>query len=112
MTPYIILFLSCVLLAAVSQVLLKKEAMKQHDSIIKEYLNPLVIIAYFLFFLTTVLELLAYRKIPLSLGPVLETSSYLYVTLFGVILFKEKINLKKVLSLLLIIAGILIFTLA
>lgn len=111
MTSYIILFLVCVLIAAVSQVLLKKESMKPHDNIIKEYLNPLVVIAYFLFFSTTVLELIAYKKIPLSLGPVLETSSYFYITIFGMIIFKEKLNLKKVLALLLIITGILIFTL-
>ena len=46
-----VLIYSCVLLlgvfvSAISQVMLKKSALKQYDSKIKEYMNPLVIIAY------------------------------------------------------------------
>ena len=35
----------------------------------------------------TFLTMLAYKGIPLSLGPVLEATSYLYVTVFGVTIF-------------------------
>ena len=111
MLPYILLFLLNVFLAACSQVLLKKAAMKHYDSVLKEYLNPTVIIAYALFFGTTVLGVLAYRGIPISLGPVLEATSYLYVTLFGVLIFHEKMTKRKTAGLVLIIAGILVFTL-
>ena len=45
--PLVLLF--GVFVAAISQVMLKKAAVKNHGSIIKEYLNPLVIGAYFLF---------------------------------------------------------------
>lgn len=98
-----------VFISAVSQVILKKAAMKKYDSPILEYLNPLVIFAYMLFVGTTLLSILAYRGIPLSLGPVLEATSYLYVTFFGVTIFKEKINRKKLVALALIIVGILIY---
>ena len=52
---------SCILLlgvfiSAISQVMLKKAAMKTYDSPIKEYLNPLVIIAYMMFVGTTFLS--------------------------------------------------------
>ncbi|MBO4390457.1 MAG: EamA family transporter [Lachnospiraceae bacterium] len=97
-----------VFISGVSQVMLKKAAMKEYDSPIKEYLNPLVIFAYVLFVGTTVLSVLAYKGIPLSLGPVLESTGYLYVTFFGVKIFKEKINRKKVIALVMIIAGVLI----
>ena len=50
-----------VFIAAVSQVMLKKEAMKEHSSASKEYLNPLVIFAYVLFVGTTFLSIIAYR---------------------------------------------------
>ena len=48
------LIYSCVLLlgvfiGAISQVMLKKAAMKTYSSKIREYLNPLVIFAYVLF---------------------------------------------------------------
>lgn len=100
-----------VLISAVSQVMLKKAAMKTYASPIREYLNPLVIFAYVLFVGTTLLSILAYRGIPLSMGPVLEATSYLYVTIFGVTIFKEKLNGRKLLALALIISGILVYSL-
>lgn len=60
--------------------------------------------------LTTLMCIFAYRVVPLSYGPVLESTSYLYVTLFGVLIFKEKISKKKVLALGLIIAGIILYS--
>ncbi|NLD98310.1 MAG: multidrug ABC transporter [Fibrobacter sp.] len=111
MTPYVILYLASGLIAAVSQVMLKKAALKQYDNVIKEYLNPLVIVAYGLFFLTTVLGVLAYKGLPLSVGPVLETINYIYITVFGVLIFKEKLNKRKLMALFLIIIGILVYTL-
>ena len=106
------LILLCTFIAAVSQVMLKLEAGKPHTSRIREYLNPLVIIAYVLFAGTTFLVILAYRGIPLSMGPILEATSYLYVTLFGVKIFGEKMNRGKAAALLLILCGIAVYSLA
>ena len=50
-----------VFIGAVSQVMLKKAAQKHYDSVLHEYLNPLVILAYALFVGTTLLSVLAYR---------------------------------------------------
>lgn len=105
---YSLILLLGVFISAVSQVMLKKAALKKYDNPLKEYLNPLVIFAYVLFVGTTFLSILAYRGIPLSLGPVLEATSYIYVTVFGVRIFREKINKKKVIALVLIIAGVLV----
>lgn len=96
-------------IASISQVMLKKSANRQYDSPLKEYLNPLVIFAYVLFVGTTLLSVLAYRGIPLSLGPVLEASGYIYITVFGVIIFKERMTPGKLAALGLIIAGIVIY---
>lgn len=95
--------------SAVSQVLLKLAANKTYDSKIKEYLNPFVIVAYGIFFLATVMNVVAYKVVPLSMGPILEATSYLYVTVFGVMIFKERINSKKLIALALIIIGIIIY---
>lgn len=103
---YVCLMLFGVFLSAVSQVMLKKAALKEYPSKIREYLNPLVIIAYVIFFGTTLISVYAYRVVPLSLGPILEATSYIYVTIFGVTIFKETINAKKICGLLLILAGI------
>ena len=112
MIPYILLCLVSVLIGAVSQVLLKKAAMRSHASFLQEYLDPLVITAYLLFAGSALLTMLAYRGIPLSLGPVLESTSYLYVALFGVFLFHERFSAKKALALGLILAGIAVYAFA
>lgn len=97
-------------ISAVSQVILKKAALKEYSSPIREYLNFPVIFAYSLFILTTLMCIFAYQVVPLSYGPVLESTSYLYVTLFGVLIFKEKITKKKVIALALILAGIVVYS--
>lgn len=109
------IFCACLLLfgvfiSSISQVMLKKSALKKYDSPIKEYLNPLVIFAYILFVGTTFLSILAYRGIPLSFGPVLEATGYIYVTFFGVVMFKEKLNKNKIIALFCIIGGILVYS--
>ena len=105
------ILLAGVFIGAVSQVMLKKAAMRQYSSPLREYLNPLVIFAYILFVGTTLLSILAYRVMPLSTGPILEATSYLYVTFFGVVIFHETINFQKIMGLGLIIAGIAVYAL-
>lgn len=110
-----VLLYSCFILfgtfiSAVSQVMLKKAANREYDSVIKQYLNPLVIIAYGIFFLATLLSIVAYKEVPLSMGPVLEATSYIYVTIFGVKIFGENINKKKILALIMIIGGIAVYS--
>ena len=109
--PYLLLYLGSVFLAAVSQVLLKKAALRPHRSVIAEYTDWRVLLGYVLFFGCTLLTMLAYRGIPLNLGPVLEATSYLYVTVFGVTIFHEKLNRKKILALTLIVCGVLLYSL-
>ena len=108
---YAAVLLIGVLISSISQVLLKRAALRQYDSWIKEYFNFRVIFAYALFFGTTLLSVVAYKGIPLSWGPILESTGYLYVTVFGVTLFHEKMNRQKVLSLFLILTGIAVYAL-
>lgn len=108
---YAALLLLGVFVSAVSQVLLKKAALKTYTGRIQEYLNPLVVVAYTLFVGTTFLSILAYRGIPLSMGPVLEATSYIYVTVFGMVIFHEKMAPKKWAALFLIVAGICLYSL-
>lgn len=105
------LLLLGVFLSAISQVMLKKAALRQYPNKLREYLNPLVIIAYTIFVGTTFLSIYAYKGIPLSMGPVLEATSYIYVTVFGVTIFKEKLNRHKLIGLALIVLGIIVYSL-
>ena len=107
---HVALLLWSVFVSSVSQVLLKKAAMRHYHSRIREYLNPLVLFAYALFFGTTLLNIYAYRVIPLSIGPLLEATGYLYVTAFGAAIFHETINRRKLYGMALIILGIIFFS--
>lgn len=98
-------------IASISQAMLKKAAQKHYGHPLKEYLNPLVIFAYLLFFGTTLLSVIAYKVVPLSFGPILESTSYIYVTVLGAKFFGETINSKKVIGLVLIITGIIVYAL-
>ena len=109
--PYVLLYLGSTFLASVSQVLLKKAALREHKSLLAEYTDWRVLLGYGLFVACTLLTMLAYKGVPLNVGPVLEATGYLYVTVFGVAIFHEKMDRKKILALALILAGIAIYAL-
>lgn len=108
---YSALVLLGVLISTASQVILKKRSSVKSDSIIKEYLNLPVIIAYAMFFGATLLSVAAYTVIPMTLGVILESTSYIFITAAGVIFFKEKVSIRKLGALCLMITGIIIFSL-
>ena len=105
---HVFIYVFSVFISSVSQIILKKSADRKYDSKLKEYLNPLVIIAYGIFFLATLVTIYAYKGIPLSLGPILETTGYLWVSLLGYFILKEKISRRKILGLVVVIIGIVI----
>ena len=107
---YAALMLLGVFISSVAQVLLKKAAQKQYDSVVKEYLNIQVITAYAIFFAATFLSIFAYRVVPLSMGAILEATGYIYVTVFSVTIFHEKIGKEKIVALAMIIAGIIVYS--
>ena len=106
---YYVTFLLSVLVASLSQIILKKSAMIEYPNRLREYLNPYVIIAYTFFFGSAFLTTLSYRVVPLTLGPVLESTGYIYIGILSFIILKEKMTRRKFLGNLLIIAGILIY---
>ena len=109
--PYALVYLTVTFLSAVSQVLLKKAAMKEHKNWLAEYLDWRVIIGYMIFVLCTFMTMFSYRGLPMSIGPILETTGYIYITFFGVTIFHEKLNRKKIIALAIILAGIVIYAL-
>lgn len=103
------LLLFAVFMAGVAQIFLKKAAMSEHRDLLHEYWDWRVIVGYGLMFGCTFLNVIAYRGIPLSFGMVLETVSYINVTIFGVVIFKEQLTPKKLFALMLILAGIILY---
>ncbi len=106
----VILYLFGVFISAISQILLKKSSQKKYSHWIREYLNVRVIVAYSIFFLATLCSVVAYKYIPLSMGPILGTMEYIFVAVLSYFLLKEKISRKKLLGLMIIIFGVLVFS--
>ena len=99
-----------VIISNISQILLKKSAQKKHETFLKEYLNPYVITAYVIFFIATLTTIYAYKGIPLSLGAVLDSSGYFFLSILGMLFLGEKITWKKAVSLAVIVTGIIVFS--
>ena len=106
---YIAILIFSVFISAFSQVLLKKSALKTYSSFLREYINFSVIPAYGIYFLAVFLDLLALRKVPVSFVPVAEASSYVFVLLFGKIFFNESFSKRKIIAMILIMTGIIVF---
>ena len=106
-----LIFIIGVFISSISQIILKKSADKKYPSKIREYLNVRVIFSYIIFFGATLCSILAYTKIPLSLGPILESSGYFFVAVLSYIFLKERISKQKMLGLSIIIIGIIIYAL-
>ena len=108
---FALIYLAGVFVSAVAQILLKKSAGKKYENRIKEYLNPYVIISYAIFFGATFCTIYAYKEVPLSLGPILAASEYIFVAVLSKLVLKEHISLKKFIGLSVIVAGIIIYSL-
>ena len=105
------LLLLSVFISSVSQIILKKAADKTYESTLKEYMNPMVIGAYGLFFCSVILTMLALKHLPLSMSPILESTGYIFVSVMGYIFLKERFSRRKLMGFALILAGIVIFNL-
>ncbi len=107
---YFIIFFLSVFLSSVSQILLKISATILYENKWNEYLNPKVMIAYGIFFISSLMTILAYRGVPLSFGPILEASGYVWVTLLSYFILKEPVSKRKLTGIFIILVGILIAT--
>ncbi len=103
------IYLLSVFVSSVSQILLKKSAQQTHKSRLAEYLDMRVVIAYGLFFGATLITVMALKYVPVSLGTVLESTGYLFVTILGVLFLKERVSKRKWFGLAVIVLGILIY---
>lgn len=109
MIKYVLLLVSSVLVASISQIILKKSAGKEYKSIIREYLNVYVITGYGLMVISTILTILAFKGLDYKNGPIIESVGYLFVMILSRIFLKEKITKKKLLGNALILLGIVVY---
>lgn len=105
---YALIMLTGTFVSSCSQIILKKAALKEYPNKLAEYLNAPVIIAYIIFFAATLCSVTAYKVVPLSVGPILEATGYIWVSILGRIFLGEHIGKRKAMGLVVIIAGIVL----
>lgn len=106
----VFLYICSGLIAAVSQLLMKKEAQKNRDEkSIKRILHIKVMLAYGLMFSTIFINMVAMRYVPYKYTAVLGTFSYIFVLLLGYFVLKEKIGKIRAAGACVILAGIVVF---
>lgn len=107
---YLIMVLG-ILIATISQLFLKKAAVRHYTSFIREYLNVLTIIGYGMMFLSTVCSLIAHKVVPVSMAPVWNSCSFILVALVSRIFLHEVPSRKKLIGLGIMVIGIIVFSL-
>lgn len=107
---FYVLVLFNIFVAGAAQMLLKKSAMTKHPSFIQEYLNPWVVGGYSLMMFSLVSNIFAMNHgILLKEVGTLEACGYLFVPILSYFFYKERINLKKVIAIALVLTGVVIF---
>ena len=67
-----------------------------------------MILAYILLFISTILTMIAYRNLELSMVVMIESINYVIIAIASYFLFQEKITKNKCFGIIMIIAGIII----
>ena len=109
MNKFLLLALLSVTIASFSQVMLKLGAGKTYNSKIREYLNFYVITGYGMLFVSMVLTIVVYSRLSYLSVPVVEAVGYVLVPVLSYFIFKEKLSKRKVIGILCILLGIVIY---
>ena len=109
--PFLLIMVAGAFLTAISQLLLKESANQEHTSFLREYLNWRVILAYGIFFGVLLANTYAYTKVDMKYGSIIDTLAYVFVFALSVLVLKERVTRRKLIGNLLIVAGILIYSL-
>lgn len=108
---FYVLMLASATITAFSQIILKKSANKKHKGIIFEYINPYVLFSYVCYFGVLVLNVFIYTKIDYRFGVVINSMASVLVMVFSKLMLKETITRRRIWGNVLIILGIVIFSL-
>ena len=96
--------------AACAQMLLKQGARREYASWWRQYINPWVIGGYGIMACSLVLNIWCMsRGVQVKEVSVIESMSYLFVPVLAFMLFKEKLSVRKICAITIIIGGVILF---
>lgn len=109
MNNYYLLVILSITIASFSQVLLKKATTKNYEGLIKQYINPYVIIGYLLTFTSMILTIICYKGLEYKIIPLMESLGFIIVMMLSRIFFKEKLTTRKIIGTTIILIGIVVY---
>ncbi len=109
MNMHLLILILSVVIASFSQILLKKSAEKTYSSFWREYLNPYVVFGYGMMFVSMFLTIIAYAGMEFTNVQIVEASGYIMVLILSRLFFREKITKRKLLGMLFIFGGIVVY---
>ncbi len=113
MFSYYLMAYLAVALTAMSQLLLKTGASRGKSAHpVKLFLNPFTAVAYVLFFIITLMNLYAYKMLPLKFAVILLPFTYILIWVLSFIFLKEKMNRNQLIGAGIIILGVVLFNLS
>ena len=107
---YYLIVIVCVFASSFSQILLKKSAIEEHQTMLGILLNRKVVISYIVMLMTVCVTIYAMKHgVLLKDMPILEATGYIFITVFSVFFLSEELTIDKVIANILIILGIVVF---
>ena len=111
MNKFVLVKVFGTLISSVAQIFLKKSAGKVYKNKIFEYLNPYVLGAYGVYFVTVFLSVYALKGISMSFSAIIESLGFILIPIFSYLVLKEKISRSQILGIALIMLGIIVYNL-
>ena len=108
---FLFIMLGGTFFSAISQILLKQSANIQYSNPLREYLNWRVILSYFIFFAVLLVNTYAYTQVDMKYGAVIDTCTYVFVMILSGVILHESFTKWKLIGNLIIIAGVIVYTL-
>lgn len=102
---YVLLFILSIFLASFSQILLKIGSNKKNI-----YINKNTLIGYTFMFIATLFTLIGYKEVDLMAGGILQILSFVFVPVLSLLILKEKIKLKYLIGIFIMLLGMLIYS--
>lgn len=96
-----------VIIASLSQILLKKAADTNTNGFLRKFLNFKVISAYILLFASMFVNTFVLQKLDLKYIPCITATSFLWILIFSNLFLGEKPTKNKVIGIILIMIGVI-----
>lgn len=109
MNIHLTILVIALLISSFSQILLKKSAQKAYPSMIREYINFYVICGYGMMFLSMFLTIISYSGLDFTNVQIVEALGYVVVLFLSYFFFKEKITKRKLIGMIFILGGIIVY---